>query len=78
MKVTLENGKEVEIKAPNVSDKNRYVQRVRINGQPYSKLYITHSQLTKGCVIEFDMGPRPNKKRGLALSDKPYSLTILH
>ena len=74
MKVTLENGT-VEIKAPKVSDKNRYVQRVRINGQPYSKLYITHSQLTEGCTIEFDMGPKPNKKRGLASSDKPYSLS---
>lgn len=75
MKLKLENGRDVEIKAPNVSDRNRYVQRVRINGQPYSKLYITHSQLTEGCVIEFDMGPKPNKKRGLAPTDKPYSLT---
>ena len=75
MKVTLENGHTVEIKAPKVSDKNRYVQRVRINGQPYSKLYITHSQLTEGCTIEFDMGPKPNKKRGLVTSDKPYSLS---
>ena len=75
MKVTLENGKVVEIKAPKVSDKNRYVQSVRINGKPYSKLYITHSQLTEGCVIEFEMGPKPNKKRGLALADKPYSMT---
>lgn len=76
MKLKLENGRDVEIKAPNVSDKNRYVQRVRINGQPYSKLYITHSQLTEGCIIEFDMGPKPNRKRGLALTDKPYSLTL--
>lgn len=76
MRLKLENGRDVEIKAPNVSDKNRYVQRVRINGQPYSKLYITHSQLTEGCIIEFDMGPKPNRKRGLALTDKPYSLTL--
>jgi predicted alpha-1,2-mannosidase len=75
MKVTLENGKVVEIKAPKVSDKNRYVQSVRINGKPYSKLYVTHSQLTDGCVIEFEMGSKPNKKRGLALADKPYSMT---
>ncbi len=75
MKVTLENGKVVEIKAPKVSDKNRYVQSVRINGKPYSKLYVSHSQLTDGCVIEFEMGSKPNKKRGLALADKPYSMT---
>ena len=75
MKLTLENGRTVEIKAPKVSDRNRYVQSVRINGQPYAKLYLTHAQLTEGCVIEFDMGPKPNRKRGLSPADKPYSLT---
>lgn len=75
MKVTLENGKVVEIKAPKVSDRNRYVQSVRINGKPYTKLYVTHNQLVDGCVIEFEMGAKPNKKRGLALQDKPCSMT---
>ncbi len=75
MKVTLENGKVVEIKAPKVSDRNWYVQSVRINGKPYTKLYVTHNQLVDGCVIEFEMGAKPNKKRGLALQDKPYSMT---
>lgn len=75
LKVTLENGKTIEVKAPKVSDKNRYVQKVRINGEPYSKLFVTHKQLTDGCVIEFDMGSKPNKKRGLNASDKPYSLS---
>ena len=75
LRVNLENGNVIEIKAPNVSDKNRYVKSVRINGKPYSKLYITHSQLTNGCTIEFTMGSKPNKKRGLAATDKPYSLS---
>jgi alpha-1,2-mannosidase, putative len=75
MKVTLENGRTIEVKAPKVSDKNRYIRSVRINGQPYSKLYVTHSQLTEGCIIEFDMASKPNKKRGLDAADKPYSLT---
>ena len=75
MKVTLENGKTIEIRAPKVSDKNRYVQSVRLNGQPYSKLYLTHAQLSDGCTLEFTMGPKPNKRRGLAPEDKPYSLS---
>ena len=75
MKVTLENGRTIEVKAPKVSDKNRYIRSVRINGQPYSKLYVTHSQLTEGSVIEFDMASKPNKKRGLDAAEKPYSLT---
>ena len=75
IKVTLENGKTIEIRAPKVSDKNRYVQSVRLNGQPYSKLYLTHEQLTNGCTLEFEMGSKPNKRRGLAPEDKPYSLS---
>jgi len=75
MNVTLSNGKHIVIKAPKVSDKNRYVQSVKINGKPYSKLYVTHKMLTDGCEIEFVMSSKPNKKRGLAMSDKPYSMT---
>lgn len=75
MKVTLENGKTIEIQAPKVSDKNRYVKSVRLNGKPYSKLYLTHDQLTQGCTIEFEMASKPNTRRGLDDADKPYSLT---
>lgn len=75
MKVTLDNGNVLEIKAPKVSDKNRYVKSVKINGKPYSKLFITHDDLLKGAVIEFEMSSTPNKKRGLNPADKPYSLT---
>ena len=75
MKVTLENGRTIEIRAPKVSDKNRYVRSVRLNGKPYTKLYVTHAQLTEGCTIDFEMSSKPNTKRGLAPSDKPYSLS---
>ncbi|MBR5483938.1 MAG: GH92 family glycosyl hydrolase [Alistipes sp.] len=75
MKLTLDNGKIFEIKAPEVSDTNRYVKAVLLNGKPYTKTYITHSDLLGGGTLEFVMSAKPNKKRGLALSDKPYSLT---
>lgn len=73
--VTLPNGNHVVVKAPKVSDKNRYVQSVKVNGKAYTKLYITHRTLTDGCTIEFEMGSKPNKKRGTAAADKPYSMT---
>ena len=75
MKVTLENGNVIEIKAPGASDRNRYVKSVKLNGKPYARLYITHKDLLDGCTLEFEMSDRPNPKRGLADSDKPYSLT---
>ena len=75
MKLALDNGKTFEIKAPEVSDKNRYVKSVLLNGKPYTKTYITHADLVNGGTLEFVMSAKPNKKRGLAMSDKPYSLT---
>ena len=75
LKLSLANGKSFEIKAPEVSDKNRYVKSVLLNGKPYTKTYITHADLQNGGTLEFVMSAKPNKKRGLAISDKPYSLT---
>lgn len=75
IKLTLPNGKTFEIKAPGVSDSKRYVQSVKLNGKPYSKLYITHNDILNGGILEFVMSSSPNKKRGLASSDKPYSMT---
>lgn len=75
MQINLPNGKTVTIKAPGVSDHNRYIRNVRVNGRPYTKLYFTHDQLVNGATIEFDMTSKPNKSRGLKATDKPYSMT---
>ena len=75
IKIDLPNGKTLEIKAPRVNDKNRYVKALLRNGKPYTKMYITHEDLLEGGTLEFVMSSSPNKHRGLQLSDKPYSLT---
>ena len=75
LKLQLENGRTFEIKAPGVSDTNRYVKQVRLNGKPYTRTYITHADLMAGGTLEFIMDNKPNKKHGLADEDKPYSLT---
>ena len=75
MKLKLDNGKSLEIKADGVSDTNRYVKSVLLNGKPYTKTYITHDDLMAGGTLEFVMSSKPNKKRGIAKVDKPYSLT---
>ena len=63
-----------EIKADGVSDRNRYVQEVRLNGKRYDKLYITHADLLAGGKLEFRMGSKPNRKRCIS-TGKPYSLS---
>ena len=55
MKVRLGNGKTLEIKAPNVSDENRYINKITLNGKEITNRYITHSELMQGGVLEFEM-----------------------
>lgn len=75
IKLNLENGKSIVVKADKVSDKNRYVKSVKVNGKPYDKAYITHNDLMDGCEIEFEMASKPNKKRIFTGDNIPYSLT---
>lgn len=47
------------VEAKNFAPENRYVQAVRLNGQPYDKPYISHEAVMQGGVLEFEMGPEP-------------------
>lgn len=73
--ISLSDGKTLEIKAPGVSDRNRYIKSVKLNGKPYNKNYFTHADLLAGGTVEFEMADRPNRKRGTAPDTKPYSLS---
>ena len=48
--------------APQVSDQNIYIKSVKVNGQPYNKSYITHSQILDGATVEFEMTGEPSGK----------------
>lgn len=74
IKVTLENGKTFEVVAEKISDKNRYVKSVRLNGKPYTKGYITQDDIMNGGTLTFEMTSKPNKKRVFEGEDRPYSL----
>ncbi len=75
VKLNLENGKQVIIKAGNNSKDNVYVSTMTVNGQPYTKNYLTHTQLMNGASIVYKMSPTPNKQRGINDSDLPYSFS---
>ncbi|MDE6528135.1 MAG: glycoside hydrolase family 92 protein, partial [Muribaculaceae bacterium] len=74
-RLTLPNGNSLEVKAPKVSDTNRYIKSVKLNGKPYDKTYITHGDLMAGGTLEFEMTSKPNRKRCLSAASKPYSLS---
>ena len=75
MKLHLENGKTVDIKALGDVDDNCYIQQLTLNGAPYSKNFITRSDLMSGAQFVFQMSAKPNLQRGTAAGDAPYSFS---
>jgi predicted alpha-1,2-mannosidase len=73
--IHLENGKDVVINAPENSDKNIYIDQMSVNGANYTKNYLSHKELMKGSVIDIKMSATPNKQRGTAEADMPYSFS---
>ena len=76
-KATLhfENGKDLVINAPDNSSANRYVDRMTVNGQEYTKNYLRHADMQQGGTIDFKMTDRPNRQRGTQEADLPYSFS---
>ncbi|MCP4977403.1 MAG: glycoside hydrolase family 92 protein [Maribacter sp.] len=66
-KVTLKLPEEkvFVISAPDTSDKNIYVQSVKLNGEILNRTYILHYELMAGGTLDFDMGPLPNENWGI-------------
>ena len=73
--IHLENGNEIIINAPEHSNTNRYIERLEVNGKEYPKNWLSHSELMKGAILNFEMSEVPNKSRGTGKADVPYSLT---
>ena len=76
-KATLhfENGNTLFIQAPENSEKNLYIESMTVNGQNYTRNYVTHSMLQQGGRIEISMGDEPNRHRGISADDAPYSFS---
>ncbi len=62
--IHLEGNVSFVIKAPNVSERNIYIQSATLNGKPLNRAWIKHSEILEGGELTFDMGPRPNKQWG--------------
>ena len=76
IKLHLENGNIVEINAPANSDTNKFIDSMLLNGKDYQHNYLTHDDLMQGAKIEMQMAAEPNKDRGIADDDVPYSFTL--
>jgi predicted alpha-1,2-mannosidase len=59
------------VEARNNAPNHPYIQSVRWNGRPYSKVWISHAELAQGGHLVFELGPRPNLSFGAAPADQP-------
>ncbi|WP_405793573.1 GH92 family glycosyl hydrolase [Streptomyces sp. NBC_01506] len=72
--VHLENGKKLVVSAPKNSDKNIYVQGLKVNGKAWNSTALPHDLLAKGGKLEFDMGAKPSTW-GTGKNAAPVSIT---
>jgi predicted alpha-1,2-mannosidase len=73
--ITLENGKRFVIEATNNSKTNVYIQRASLNGRSYTHNWITYQDIAAGGVLHLDMSAQPDRQRGTAPEDKPFSVS---
>jgi predicted alpha-1,2-mannosidase len=57
----LSNGKRLTTMAKNLSDKNIYVQSVRVNGKDWPTPFLPYREIKNGGTISYTMGARPGK-----------------
>lgn len=55
------SGKKLTIKTKNNSNKNKYIQSIKLNGKALRSYSITHEQLVNGAVLELEMTNQPKK-----------------
>ena len=59
--LNLENGRTFTITARNQSAKNVYVQKMELNGRPFTGATLKHDDIMKGGALTFYMGSKPKK-----------------
>jgi predicted alpha-1,2-mannosidase len=57
----LSNGKNFTMTAENISDKNIYVQSVKLNGRNWDSPFLPYEELKNGGTIAFTMGTQPSR-----------------
>jgi putative alpha-1,2-mannosidase len=51
-----------QIEVKNQGDKNVYIDKVLLNGQPLTRPFLKHAEIMAGGQLQFIMKDKPNKK----------------
>ena len=62
VQIKLSDGINFSVIANKVSQRNKYIQSAKLNGKPFNRAWIKHSEIVQGGRLEFTMGDRPNKE----------------
>jgi len=73
--MNLPDGKTFTVVARGLSDANRYVGGVTLDGKPLNRSYITDEEIRRGGELVFTMRAEPNKAWAAAPAARPYSMT---
>jgi putative alpha-1,2-mannosidase len=68
-------GAKFTITAENQAPDHPYVQSASLNGRPLPRAWIRHSEIAAGGVLEFIMGPSPNRQWATRSIDLPPSMS---
>lgn len=72
--VHLENGRDLVVKAPKNSERNVYVQSLKVDGKPWNSTALPHDLLARGGTLDFTMGAHPSSW-GTGKNAAPVSVT---
>jgi predicted alpha-1,2-mannosidase len=73
--VRLPGGKTFTIVADGLSDANRYVRAVTLNGKPLERSYLRDAEIRGGGELRFAMAATPNRKWGTSQAARPFSIS---
>lgn len=63
------------IEASNMSRENKYIHSATLNGEPWNKTWLHHSDIVNGGILRFEMSNTPNKIWGSSPDSVPPSLS---
>jgi len=71
----LANGKLFRVVANDLSNKNRFINSVTLNGKPLERSFITHNEIISGGELIFELSDKPNKNWARETDQRPPSMS---
>ena len=64
--INLENGRKFTVEVARKTPADIYIQSATLNGEPLTRCWITHNEITTGGALRLQLGPAPNKQWGIS------------